>query len=270
MKKSNTMKIMTMVICAVLLISAIALVGGVAAKYLHRHLDGDSAVGAARFYVESNYLATIHKDYYLNANTPSVTVELYNFLDEYRVSEVDIQYTVTVETTDAAFSLTDGQKETAENTVRVTKTIAVPKEKTTTQIPLEGLKNGHSYTVKVVAKGGYEKTLSATFHVAESADKSGFTVTRNDNFVVLTIWMGSTGGTVTFTVPEGLIPDETDPFLANKNNYSVTDGKYTYTVGEMGPYTSVSYRFFITTGYTANSKFEVYVDGTQLTSHEVT
>lgn len=268
MKKSNIMKKVMMVICAVLVISSLALVGGVTAKYLRRHTAGDNAVSAARFYVESNYLTTLQtedtpqKHYYLNAGTTSVTVELYNFLDELRVSEVAITYTITIESDDEEFSIDGYQKETSENSVKLTNTINVAKEKTTTQIPLN-LKNGHSYSVRVEANGGYTKTLAATFHVEEAADKSGCTVTKNDNFVVLTIWTGNTGGTVTFTVPEGLIPDETDPFLAS----SAANGTY---AKKLEAYSSVSYRFFISVGYTAGSKFAVYLDGTQLTGHEVT
>ena len=275
MKKSNIMKKVMMVICAVLVISSLALVGGVTAKYLRRHTAGDNAVSAARFYVESNYLTTLQtedtpqKHYYLNAGTTSVTVELYNFLDELRVSEVAITYTITIESDDTSFSIDGYQKETSESSAKLTNTIEVQPLKQedklqpiTTQIPLN-LNNGHRYSVRVEANGGYKKTLAATFHVEEAADKSGCTVTKNDNFVVLTIWTGNTGGTVTFTVPEGLIPDETDPFLAS----SAANGTY---AKKLEAYSSVSYRFFISVGYTAGSKFAVYLDGTQLTGHEVT
>ena len=242
-------------VCAVLLIVSIVLVGAVFARFANRRLDGDTAINAADFYFESNYLRSIKGTYYLNADTSSVTVELYNYLDELRISEVAISYTVTVETDDEDFSFTPGQRVTEQTRVAAANT------KTTTFITLDGLKNGCYYTVTATANGGYTQTLSATFKVDQSSDKCGWEVTEEDHYVILTVWMGSSAGQVEFTVPAGLIPDETDPFLANDENYTILNGVPTYT-DSMDAYTSRLYRFFKQDGYDAANAFQVTINET--------
>lgn len=226
---------------AVLLIVLLTLAGGVVSKYVNSR-EVDAYVTAPAFYFESNYLTEDNHEYKLNAGTTSLQIELYNFENELRVSEVDCTYTVSVETKDTNFS-PPSQTLEAEATG----------EGRTTSFTLNGLKNGCSYTVTVTADGGYVKTLSATFTVAP--DTNGFYMNVDDSdpdFVILTIWTENVSGTVDVTFPDGLIPDTTDPTLR-----TITSGSKTFRVGTMGTYSSRSYRFFKTSSYAENSTFTV-------------
>jgi hypothetical protein len=168
----------------------------------------------------------------LSAQTESVVIELYNFENRLRVSEVDCKYTVTVETEDSEFILSTNTYEAKKNV------------ETTNKITLSGLKQGYSYKLTVTANGGYTKTMSAEFQIGEV--KTGFYMNVNDKegseYVILTVWSEYIKGDVEFILPVGIIPDDTDPMLADPQ--IDTDRKFTDKESFADEYSSRSYRFF--------------------------
>lgn len=223
---------------AVLLIVALLATGFVMAKYV-RERKKDIPITAKNFYFESNYLTSYCPEYKLNADTTNVSIKLYNFENELRISEVDCTYEVKVESDEdsnyESFTL-DYKNATAQ-----TQTISI--------ITLNNLKSGCSYTVTATAKGGYEKSLSAKFTVAAVADGFYMNVTETDEYVVLTLWTEEVKGEVTVNVPKGLIPDATDEILAQCKNYKnnqYVEFNFTDTSSFISTYASRAYRFFKT------------------------
>ena len=231
--------------------------GAVLAKYADTRKNEIFPATAKSFYFESNYLTADNHRYKLNANTESVSIALYNYENELRISEMDCTYTVTVTSDDTDFLL-DGVR-TSEASFAVDQN-----EKSTVTVTLGQMKNGFDYQVTVTANGGYQKTLSSIFSVAceqncffMNADHS------NASFVVLTVWTENISGTVTVNVPAGLIPDTTDPVLQGVINYNDAGyGGFTFTDEQSfsDTYASRSYRFFKAQNYDAEQAFTVTMD----------
>ena len=256
MKRSGKLLI---IICSAVLAIVLVISGGIYAKYINERSYGDRPMSAAAFYFESDYLTPTGHVYSLNALTNEVVVELYNFENELRVSEVDCTYTVTVETEDGEFALSNSTYEAKKNVA------------TTNKITLSGLRQGYSYKVSVVSEGGYSKTLSAEFQIGMVA--TGFFKNVNDKqgseYVILTVWSEFVKGDVEFTVPEGLIPDDTDPMLADPQ--IDTERKFTDAESFADEYSSRSYRFFKTDKnrvYTADD-FGVSMNGVGASSANI-
>ena len=235
---------------AILLSLALFLTGRTLSKYVNER-EQNASIKAAGFYFESNYLTEDTHEYKLNYNTQSVEIELYNFENALRISQIETKYTVSVETEDASFSLTDN--------VYTAKAL----EAVTSKVVLNGLKAGYQYKVTVKAQGGYEKTLSAIFAVANAPDSVYMNIENTDHFVLLTVWTEDVKGTASIGVPAGLIPDATDPSLKGVTNY--TNDKYTEfsfvdATSFVNEFASHSYRFFKTADY-QSGEFSVIVNG---------
>ena len=251
------------VIGLLLLVVSVSLTAGVYARYVASAKSDNKQITAKKFYFTSNYLTENNHEYKLNAGTDSVTIDLYNYDCENPalVSEVDCSYSVTVTPTkvDNEVSVSaDSYTALADTT---------PK---TLQITISGLDNGNSYKVTVTSTGGqydsttgkvntgYVKTLSATFTVADTTDGFYMNVddTTDPHYIVLTVWTENITGNVNVTFPEGLIPDSTNPILKGVKNYQ--DGNYgagivTDAENFQTGYSSYSYRFFKTSGYTTGT-----------------
>ena len=253
MKDTKISKRTIIILIAVLAALLLASVGAVVAKYVNER-KGDRFLSSKAFYFESNYLTANNKTYSLNSTQNSVEIELYNFENEWRVSEVDTAYTVKVSSADTEFLL-DGESLT-EKTYSAAKNV-----QTTTTVYLTNLKPGASYEVTVVANGGYTKTLKATFTVRETADGFYMNVTETSSYVLLTVFTENASGEVSVSFPEGLIPDNTDATLKSiDKNY--IDGEYkagSFTFN-IEAYSSRSFRFFKATNY-ASGDFTVTLDG---------
>lgn len=237
---------------------SVVLTSGVLARYVQTQEPQDDSVTAKAFYFESNYLTEDNHEYKLNPGTTSVDFKLSNYETEARVSEVDSIYTITVTSTDTSFTI-DGE-------VVTQKTLLANKnEKTDKTVTLGNLKDGYSYSVTVTANGGYTKTLSATFSVVST--KNGFFMnvnSFNDKFVILTVWTENVSGDVTIEVPAGLVPDTTEPLLANIQN--CVNGEYQeFTFSDTEHFDEIfmsyKYRFFKTEDYDPNQEFVVTMNG---------
>ena len=240
--------------CVILLAVALLAAGGVFAKYLHTAKDDRSSVSSKMFYFESDYLTEDNHAYKLNAGTDSIAFTLYNYENSLRVSEVVSTYQITVTSeNDASFTI-DGE-------VATEKEISVEATKTDTKITLGSLDDGCSYQVTVIADGGYVKTLSARFEVAPAQTGFYMNVDNSDQSVlILTVWTEDVSGAIEISIPEGLVPDATDPVLKSVHNFE--NGAYlaiAFTDAESfaTSYSSRTYRFFKTEGYDSTQKFTV-------------
>ncbi len=264
MKKMQISKRTLILIIALIVVASSIATGGVIAKYAKTLRNDESHVTAKQFYFESDYLVETviegaQGSYHLNSTIESVSFNLYNFQREMCAdpncqdcaftTQVDCDYTVNVTSDDLTFTLSEDQFSAPADT------------KTTQTVTLSGLKPGHSYQVSVTANGGYTKTLYATFSVDKENHGFFMNVAETETYVLLTVWTERySTGSITVNVPEGLIPDATDPILKDIENYKTVDdvNKYTeFNFTDAGSFQSASssrsYRFFKTDGYTAGS-----------------
>lgn len=258
MKKLKISRRNQLIILIIALAISVTSVGIVFAQYIKTIRNETASVGAKKFYFESNYLTSDNHKYNLNADTESVTIELYNYENELRVSEVDATYTVTVESLDTDFTL-NGERYSSDG-VKITVKASEGRQKT--NVVLGSLKSGESYKVSVRANGGYEKTLGAVFEVAPRQNGFYMSVDRSgEEYVILTVYTESITGAVNVSIPKGLIPDSTDVVLSNINNYengSYVASSFTDEDSFKAPYSSRSYRFFKASDY-ENGDFEVKI-----------
>lgn len=223
-----------LLIALVILLFAAA-VWGVSAKYIYQS-ESKGLAHAGEFYFTSDMLtAEGGKTYPLNSGTTTVSFYLRNY-EGLNLSDLDINYTVTVEPADG---VTVGN---ASGTLKAG-------EESDQQIVLSGLNKGTIYTVTATGKNGYSETLSAMFDI--KADAGAYKNTRYfGDYLLLTVWTEGRDATVNITVPKYLIPDGTDPALVALYTNGVYDGtsfNYDLDIGQ-----SKAFRFFIESGYESN------------------
>lgn len=232
-----------------------ALTGALYAKYI-KSQDRAATVSAKEFYFTSDYLRDKDepiKTYKLNPGETSVTIALNNFADALRVSDLDINYTMTVKVNDEDLPA-----------MKQTGTISASAEGTTESITIAGLDAGTRYVVTVTGEAGYVETLRAAFDVA-AADAVVYMYVDDtdldDNYVLLTVWTKNVSGEAEIGIPDGLIPDNTDPVMA-----TATSGPSSFSDANSfaETYSSHTYRFFKEAGddySVANFKDNVKVNG---------
>lgn len=234
-----------LLIALVILLLAAA-VWGVSAKYIYQS-ESKGLAHAGEFYFTSDMLtAEGGKTYPLNSGTTTVSFYLRNY-EGLNLSDLDINYTVTVEPADGV---------TVENASGTLEAVNESEKK----IVLSGLKKGTKYTVTATGKNGYSETLSATFDI--KADAGVYKNTRYfGDYLLLTVWTMGRDATVNITVPERLIPDGTDPALVALYTDGIYDGTNFSCNLDVGQ--SKAFRFFIESGYESN-----FSDATELTVTE--
>lgn len=233
-KRKHRRNRLTTVLAVVAVLSAVltaSLAWGAMAKYTHQS-NREGLVRAKEFYFTSDYLATNNPEYTLNpgnAETASVTFELRNY-DGLLVSELDVNYTITVTDNDSENDATvtiggDGKITTGETKEVVT---------------LSNLRLGMSYTVEVKGSNGYEKTLYATFTVKKPNEGIFYNTKKVGDYVLVTVWTeNATASDIVVTVPTNFIPDATDVALSGW-----TTGAGSVAMENLDAYESRSYRFF--------------------------
>lgn len=238
---------------ALVLVAAVLICGtvwGVAAKYIQKTTT-DSLVKAPEFYFTSDFLVEGGESYELNPGTTYVTFVLRNHEDTLRYSPGTVAYSVTV----------DGGTFVQGNPEPVRLVQGTIPETGDVTITLYGLVNGGTYNVTAVGECGYQKTLTATFHVKEgNTDAYKYVDNSNGAYVLLTVWTVDNGGQVSITFPNGLIPDATDPVLSGIRNYNGSYQGGTYTLNTLEANSSYTYRFFKDSAY-AGGEFTVTVGG---------
>lgn len=211
---------------------------GIYAKFVYNR-DGFGTVVAPNFYFESDRLTTDGANYTLNAGTTEICFTLTNSADDLRFSDNDIAYTVTC--SDGTLSVGEGTLQSG--------------QKSTVEVTLSGLQDGMTYTVWAVGTAGFEQSLTATFTVT-SEPHEVYMHTQIDatkTYVVLTVWTKDLAGKVTVTLPQGLIPDNTDPKMSG---FTTATESFWF---DLEKYSSVSYRFFVGT-WDKTTPFAVTLD----------
>ncbi len=175
-----------------------SLAGLAFARYM-RSLHSGVSVRVKEFYFTSNLLDG--ETHTLAPGTDSITFTLGNHGDELRHSEVDIDYTVTVENPAGTVPATvaPGPHTLAKNS------------KASNEVTISNLKPGR-YIVTATGKGeGYTQELTAVIVVPEETTKVYQYLDRSESeYSVLTVWNeGNTDKTVTVTYTG--IPDNTNP-----------------------------------------------------------
>lgn len=216
--------------------------GGAYAKYLRESKAAEELVSSQNMYFASDYLTEQGAAYTISGY--SVTVQLRNYPDALRVSELDVGYSVTVK--DSAGN--------AVNTVTNASGTLAAGSQQYVNVEISGLQGGQTYTVTATGSNGFSTTLSATFTVQAPETGVFMSMEQTDYYVLLTVWTQKVTGTATIQPPASLIPDNTDPILAG-----VTTGAQSFSDDQsfVQPYSSRTYRFFIPQGdtdtYTADS-----------------
>ncbi len=235
--KTNRSKVIISTIVVALSLCSL-MIGMLVAKYVTERNSG-GIVRAYNFYFTSNLLdGTTHT---LAPGSKEITFTIGNHADELRYSEVDIDYTVTVD--NGAIVVNDKG------------TLANGKVKDD-KITIKGLENGNTYIIEAVGKGntdkntgGYTKTLTATIEVPATQAKLYYdieTVTAQD-YTLLTVWNeGDKEGSV--TIEYSGIPDNTNSNMTDWTTGTTGDKKKQDVT--IKPHESKLFRFFGTTSIT--------------------
>lgn len=254
-KKSKLYRMIVPLLFVFALVAVCAALPGAYAKYIQTIHQDQGEITSQVMYFESNYLTESGATYTITAD--NVTITLTNYPDDFRISELDVSYTVTV---------TDGEGNAAAGVIvtPASGTLAAG-SKQSASVKISGLEQGETYTVTARGENGFVKTLSATFTVTEQENKVFKRVEQTEHYVLLTVWTQKVmGDAVISGIPAALIPDNTDPALAN---VKTADTAFTDDVSfNTKEYASRTYRFFIPmeddTAYTVDN-FEVMVGTTE-------
>ena len=221
-------------------------IGTAVAKYI-QSTTGQTLIKASDFYFTSDLLSTENPHYVLNSAVDHVTFTLRNSADALRVSEVSIDYEVTVDN-----GASVKHKPGITDTVAISKTLP-ENQRTEVTYELSGLKPGITYTVTAKGAAGYNQTLQATFTVSDKDENvhKHLEVSR-DGYMILTVWTHNVSGTLLVNFPDELIPDNTNVDMEsvyNKDDGDASDGEdASFEVEDFGEYASQTYRFFYNDG----------------------
>lgn len=224
-------------LCALTL--TVITVGVVLARYVFGQ-EGQAIVAAREFYFTSDLLTEEGAEYTLATGSTSVSFDLRNYADELRITGDNISYSVTLETDEMGCSLKNSSGiltggSANENTVTLS------------------MNSSGKYTVTAVTNTGsddtgYQAEISATFIVPEPERNVYKYLEDQGDYVLFTVWTESVIGDMQIAFPAGLIPDNTDPALANVTNFK--DGQYKgglvydQETFQSESYASHAYRFF--------------------------
>lgn len=229
-------------VCLALLVLLVLLIGAVIGRY-QRQLHSDVSVRAKEFYFTSDFLDG--ETHTLAPGSTEVTFTLSNHADELRFSEVDIDYTVTVNVEQAAGGSGGGTAGTSDggaenNEVSMTSgTGKLAKGSVNdTEVTISNLQAG-TYVITAVGTGGYSKTLTAKIVVPAKEGKLYYHLENAaGEYKLLTVWNeGDVSGEVTITYTG--IPDNTNPNMSDW----VTGTDIAQMVS-VDPHVSKVFRFF--------------------------
>lgn len=214
---------------------------GLAARYVHRE-SGSAVALSNQFYFTSDYLSETGNSYTLAPGTTAVTIQLRNYADDYRWSDRNITYQVRV-TRENPNETLEGLSYANAGTLERADAVG-----TNQNFTISGLRPG-TYHVAVESTSPFSQTLRGTFTVQEQDEAVHYSVSDREGspYVILRVSTKGYEGGVIINWPNGLIPDASDPVLANVNTYDEATGNYRagdVIIKAFGRYASESYRFF--------------------------
>lgn len=212
-----------LVSCAglMLVVSLLLVQGYTLAKYLNQDKE-EALYTADSFYFTSDYLMPQQNNgqyvhYTLQEGVDSIVLELRNYGDALRSSQVDISYEVT---------LNDAVKATGE----------LKTGEKSEEITLKDLQPGQ-YTVVARATAPYTAAIGAVFTLVGRTDQIEYAVyaSADSPLIQLTVRTNDYSGPIVLTWGAGIYPDKTDPMLAGAS-YGA-NGSYEVTMGSNTEYT---------------------------------
>jgi len=213
--KENKINIKTLISFTVLtVVLAFLLSTGAIAKYVNEEKQ-ETLYEAQAFYLESSTLTDESSipTYTLQKGTNAITVDLKNFIDELRISDVAINYVVSISDTSGNYVTDKSGARINEKTGTFTKQTKVTKNESFTNL------NSGTYTVTVRAVSPYTKTIRANFIVTDSDNVINYTVNdvAGSSVLQLTVTTNEFSGNIVIAWPAGLAPDSTDEKFSGVN-----------------------------------------------------
>lgn len=237
-------------IILIILIS-ICLFTYVYAKYLTSYKDSSLYV-SEDFYFDSDLLTKEGKNYKYQTGVNIISIVLKNNEDELRYSESDIDYEVKiVDLTGKSVTSTTGEKiESITGTLKGGKI-------TSEVVTFDNLKAG-TYRIEATTKSPYATTLKATFVVSEVDKNIDYEVSDSAGSTVLFLTINSVDykGVVNFTVPKGLLADNTIEALSNVDLSKSRNIKLNFKENS-----SYTYKFFKENPNALYSKSDFLIEG---------
>jgi hypothetical protein len=226
------------VLAVVCLLGLAFLIQQTYAKYVLTK-KSDGIVVASEFYFESDLLYDeadgYTPDYTINSGS-TFAFTLKNYPDDLRYNEDEINFTVAV----TPEVTTDNSKIEIKIGDKVSDTGSITGGgKNDVTVTVSGLEDNITYTIEVVGKTAYTKTLCANVTPYSGGAKVYKNIDlTNTQYILLTVWTKEYEGNIVVTYPAGLIPDNT---YATMSNW--TTATLSYTV-EVEKYSSYTFRFF--------------------------
>lgn len=232
----------------ILLAIPIIFIGTTLAKF-SSNTNQDVVFEAKNFYFESDLLhdATNPISYTYQKGVDEISVILKNNIDEYRFSDVEIEYKVQI-TDQEGNSVNDknGVKvEAQEGKLSNTKIIE-------NEIKFSNLPTG-IYVVKAEAIKPYTKTLQAIFTITNREEEIIYEVNDEENSPIVYVTMKTIdySGNILIAWPSGVYPDSTNSFFENTET-GVGGGTTTISFNSNSEYSFQFFKNNPTTVYTKN------------------
>ena len=204
-------------------------IGGIYAKYVKSYRDTGLIISKTMYFASD--CLTEEGAAYTISDT-EVTIKLMNYPDELRVSEIPVNYIISVEPNDGV-DVSSNSGSLGEYDFK----------RDSVEIVISGLQRGKTYTVTALGENGYKKTLSATFTVVPEENQFYYSITQNEYYVLLTVWTENIKGAAKINFPNTLLPDNTDAIL---RDVTKAQGYFTDEESFEKEYSSRTYRFFKT------------------------
>lgn len=240
----------------ILLAIPIIFIGTTLAKY-SSNTNQDVVFEAKNFYFESDLLhdATNPISYTYQKGVDEISVVLKNNIDDYRFSDVEIEYKVQI--TDQ-----EGNSVTDKNGVK----LELKQGKLSnadiveSEIKFSNLPTG-VYVVKAEAIKPYTKTLQAIFTLTEQDNNIIYEIndSKNSPTLYLTLKTIDYSGNISITWPSGIYPDSTNIYFENIET-GLNGGTTTINFNSDSEY---SFQFFKNNPETVYSKNDFLVKGEQ-------
>ena len=192
------------------------------AKYM-QNKDKSAIYSGSDFYFESDLLLDSREvpTYTYAEGENSIKINLRNYIDDLRYSEVEIDYEVYLTDT-AGNPVRDKSGNTISNrTGKLGKN-----SKSDVNIEFNNLKVG-SYILKANAIRPYSKEIKAKFNIMSNEDNIEYSVSDQEGSAVLKLTVSSKGysGNLTLSWPNNVSPDSTDGYFAAVNTGSTASSQ---------------------------------------------
>lgn len=180
----------------VVTIGMLAAFAGVAAARYMMQQTSQNIIAAQDFYFTSDFLKEEKENalYYMDPKMP-ITIHLYNTEDSLRMTSGEIHYSV--EVTGASYTDSGSGKIAVSANPGVSDLVVTPEE------------TAKSVTVTVTSSTPYKKVLTAEFRI-EKGNEVLIEDASGNRAAVLTMTCVDAAKIISITLPDGVIPDETN------------------------------------------------------------